>query len=186
MEQLDVIGQTYGRLTVLNFSHYTGKHRRHYLCRCSCGVEKTVQATLLRSGNTRSCGCLASEIKNGKRLPNDAGAITAILLQYKRHARDRGIEFLLTREEVDHIVRQSCYYCGIKHGNLKKTKNLPNGFPHNGIDRTNSSMPYVKDNVVPCCGVCNVAKRDKTVDEFISWIRRAADHQKAMAEQWGK
>lgn len=46
-----------------------------WLCRCDCGVEKTVCITALRGGYTKSCGCLrkdswkkrpAKNIKNGK------------------------------------------------------------------------------------------------------------------------
>ncbi len=33
-----------------------------WLCQCECGNFKEVYATHLRSGNTRSCGCLAREI----------------------------------------------------------------------------------------------------------------------------
>jgi hypothetical protein len=32
---------------------------------------------------------------------------------------------------------------------------------------------YTSDNVVPCCKTCNMAKRDMTVQEFTSWLKRA-------------
>ena len=174
----------FGRLTVIGFSHQDSKWRRHYLCRCVCGTEKTVQGTLLKSGNTRSCGCLAKESR-AKRLPNDAAVVNHIILQYKRHARDRGIEFLLSRDDVDAIVRLPCRYCGVVGGNLKRTKNLPEGFAHNGIDRVDSSKPYALRNVVPCCGACNMAKGARSASEFICWAKRISDHQSAMAAQWG-
>jgi hypothetical protein len=178
-------GDVFGRLIVLGYSHSDKRWRRHYLVRCACGAEKTVQGALLRSGNTQSCGCQAMDAKRAQRLPNDAGVITAILLQYRRHARDRGIEFLLSRESVDELVRQPCAYCGDPAGNLKRTKNLPDGFPHNGIDRVDSSLPYIAGNVVPCCGLCNRAKRDMPRDQFLAWARRVAAHQASMADQWG-
>lgn len=179
-----MIGEVCGRLTVVEFSHYSGKHRKHFVCRCVCGAEKTVQATLLRNGNTKSCGCLARDVKRAQRLPDDAGIINQIILQYKRHARDRGIEWNLTRDAVDQLVRMQCQYCGIVGGNTKQTKNHP-GFKHNGIDRVDSSKGYESTNVVPCCGLCNRAKRDMPREEFIAWACRVADHQKAMADQWG-
>lgn len=52
----------YGRLTVL--SRETSKNplsRRGWLCRCDCGKEKIISYEGLRSGGTRSCGCLRSE-----------------------------------------------------------------------------------------------------------------------------
>jgi hypothetical protein len=59
-----MIGEKFGRLTVLSLSH-TSKGYRHYLCKCECGASHTVQGTSLRSGNTKSCGCLARD--NGRR-----------------------------------------------------------------------------------------------------------------------
>lgn len=179
-----MIGKTYGRLTVLTFSHYSGKHRQHFLCRCVCGTEKTVQATLLRNGNTKSCGCLATETRRATRLPAEAGVINQIILQYKRHARDRGIEWDLPREDVDRLVRMECHYCGVVGGNTKRTKNHA-GFKHNGIDRVDSSRGYHPANVVACCGPRNRAKRDTSREAFVAWACRIAAHQKAMADQWG-
>lgn len=54
------IGETYGRLTVIA-ARPTRKRNRYFLCRCACGNEPEVQARHLRSGNTKSCGCLRSE-----------------------------------------------------------------------------------------------------------------------------
>lgn len=166
------IGDRFQRLSVIGFSHHDKRWRRHYLVKCDCGSEKTVQGALLRSGNTRSCGCLAKDVRSSKKLSDNYGEVTQIILQYKRHAKDRGIQFLLSREEVDDIVRMPCYYCGEVAGNLKKTKNCKEGFAHNGIDRTDSSKPYISENVVACCGVCNVAKGKRSAEDFISWASR--------------
>lgn len=179
-------GDVFGYLSVVGFSHNDNRQRRHYFVSCECGTKKTVQGTLLRTGNTKSCGCHKTDATKARRLPNDAGVIAHIILQYKRHARDRGLEFNLCHKDVDELVRLPCHYCGIVGGNLKKTKNLKDGFAHNGIDRVDSAKSYHLENVVPCCGLCNRAKRAMSRPEFISWAIRVADHQKAMAEQWGK
>ena len=78
-----------------------------------------------------------------------------------------------------------CFYCGAEKSNHKVTKNCKEGFDHNGIDRIDSSKGYTPDNVVPCCKICNKAKMDMDQKDFILWIQRAANHTKAMAEQWG-
>lgn len=51
----DITGRKYGKLTVLFRIH--GKHQAKWLCVCDCGSEKTVFATNLRRGYTKSCGC---------------------------------------------------------------------------------------------------------------------------------
>ena len=49
-------GQVFGRLTVLDWEG-NGKWR----CRCECGNEILVQTDNLKSGNTKSCGCLQKD-----------------------------------------------------------------------------------------------------------------------------
>ena len=177
-------GDRFERLVVIEFSHNDKRHRRHYIVKCDCGNTKTVQGTLLRSGNTRSCGCLARDAKKAKTLPENRGVVNQIILQYKRHAKSRGIEFFLTYQEVDELVRKPCEYCGDVGGNVKKTKNYKEGFRYNGIDRVDSSGQYTSSNVVPCCAVCNQAKRDMPRAAFLEWVARVAKHQAAFASQW--
>ena len=49
----DLTGQSFGEWTVLA----PGTKPGYVLCRCSCGTEREVQSTSLRSGTSRSCGC---------------------------------------------------------------------------------------------------------------------------------
>jgi hypothetical protein len=55
---LDLTGQSFGKLVVLE---NTGKRDKYGMilwhCRCDCGKEREVPGTLLKSGNTKSCGC---------------------------------------------------------------------------------------------------------------------------------
>jgi len=41
-----------------------------------------------------------------------------------------------------------------------------------GLDRIDNTKGYVIDNVVPCCGHCNLMKRGMTVLEFKEHIQR--------------
>lgn len=64
MTALDLTGQKFGKLTVIerDFGHpQTGKTKKAYwFCQCSCENHTiiSVSTTNLRSGNTKSCGCL--------------------------------------------------------------------------------------------------------------------------------
>lgn len=58
---IDLTGQTFGRLTVLNYQGINEKGIHMWLCRCECGNEKVARGDTLRYGQTRSCGCLAHE-----------------------------------------------------------------------------------------------------------------------------
>lgn len=60
---IDMTGRKYGRLTVLERVGYSGdgQHRPVWRCLCDCGNEAIVLGANLRSGMTRSCGCLRRE-----------------------------------------------------------------------------------------------------------------------------
>ena len=55
------IGKTFARLTVLAV---LPQHKRpnRFLCRCECGVTKTIEAHKVRRGEVVSCGCYRSDI----------------------------------------------------------------------------------------------------------------------------
>ena len=58
----DLTGKVFGRLTVLSFAGMSKWHTSMWLCRCECGSEKSILANALKTGNTRSCGCLQPDV----------------------------------------------------------------------------------------------------------------------------
>lgn len=62
----DMTGQKFGRLTVKKF-HETKNKKSYWNCVCECGTEKIVRRDQLKSGRTKSCGCLNIEkLKDGR------------------------------------------------------------------------------------------------------------------------
>ena len=57
-ERAAMVGHKYGRLTVLKRTGRSADDRPLWLCLCDCGKRKVVNQDFLRSGSTRSCGCL--------------------------------------------------------------------------------------------------------------------------------
>lgn len=58
IHRLDLSGQRFGRLTVIEIVG-SNKHKQIiWRCICDCGNETFVTATSLNQGNVRSCGCL--------------------------------------------------------------------------------------------------------------------------------
>lgn len=53
----------FGRWIVLARDGYTGNRSALVRCRCECGVEKTLDWPNVRKGHSRSCGCLATELR---------------------------------------------------------------------------------------------------------------------------
>jgi hypothetical protein len=58
----DLVGQTFGRLTVIAFAGMNDYPRATWLCLCECGSNAVVAAHHLRTGDTVSCGCRRDEV----------------------------------------------------------------------------------------------------------------------------
>lgn len=69
----DITGKKFGKLTVLkraeDYISPKGDKEVQWLCKCDCGKETVARGSQLRSGHTRSCGCLIAEVatKHGGR-----------------------------------------------------------------------------------------------------------------------
>lgn len=57
---IDMRGEKYGYLVVIERANRT-ENRPWWKCLCQCGKTVTLRAHDLRTGNTKSCGCLRSE-----------------------------------------------------------------------------------------------------------------------------
>ena len=68
-QAIDLTGQKFGMLTVLERAGTSKDGKAMWRCRCDCGVEKDVSGKLLRNGNTKSCGC--NRFKKGRRVERD-------------------------------------------------------------------------------------------------------------------
>lgn len=62
----------------------------------------------------------------------------------------------LSEMEFYQVCKEPCEYCKYK--------------PANGIDRIDSGECYSWENAAACCQLCNMVKRDMTVDEFYNKI----------------
>ncbi len=62
-----IYGDRFGRLVIINEIEKKitkkGNKERRVLCECDCGKETTVYFKNLRSGLTKSCGCLRKDLK---------------------------------------------------------------------------------------------------------------------------
>ena len=63
LNNLDLVSKTFGFLTVLEKSaHEDNNNGITWICKCHCGNIVTVSTSYLKTGHTRSCGCLQRSI----------------------------------------------------------------------------------------------------------------------------
>lgn len=177
----DLTGLRFYRRVVLKYvgtrTFGTPRAKQSYwLTRCDCGTEAEVSSGSLRS--VKSCGCWCREISGvARRLPNSLAKLNMLVSKYKYSAKKRGLSWSLSDDEVRIIAAKVCYYCDREPQQIMWHANWSNArksLLYNGIDRVDNLRGYELDNVVPCCKICNMAKRDMTQEEFISWAKRVA------------
>lgn len=82
--------------------------------------------------------------------------------RYRSNAAAKGLEFLLSREVFDTLIKEDCRYCGCS--DLIMT-----------LDRMDNGVGYTVDNVVPACIRCNLLKADmprEAWDALVPQIKR--------------
>jgi hypothetical protein len=87
---IDLAGQTFGRLTVLERRGSTPGRAALWLARCICGSEVVVVGRHMRTGNTQSCGCLFRETVGARAAERNAKETVGYNGAHKRVRRLRG------------------------------------------------------------------------------------------------
>ena len=139
---------------------------------CDCGNVIVRPSYIIVRGTQRTCGCGP---KGRPRIEDSGAFINAIYTHTKRSASTRKYDFTLTKEQLQTIIIQTCFYCGAPPKE-RSMKNLAGKFAFNGIDRVDNKQGYIFENCVPCCATCNRAKSTLAIDEFKNWIDRAYNH----------
>ena len=167
------IGDTneYG-VTVVSGPHKE-RNRWDWTYRCPVCLENFVAPTanFERSKSCYSCrGILlrrSSEDRTWKQL--------WLLLKARKHAKNLGCDIDL--KSFISISQKPCHYCGSEPTPSKGHRKWAAYVNTNGLDRVDNSKGYLLHNVVPCCIRCNSAKRDESVEDFLLWAKRLAEHQ---------
>jgi hypothetical protein len=170
------IGKKYGKLTVIGESDKRTKSGAMYWkCSCECGNIKDITGTLLRNGQSRSCGC------NNGGVSNVDGAYRFLYKSIKSGAISRNLTFNISFETFKNIVHENCYICGESPKDIHYAYNrrrYSKGIEFdisvvcNGLDRVDNSIGYELYNVKSCCFKCNRLKSDLSLNEFIEHINK--------------
>lgn len=100
------------------------------------------------------------------------------MLKSRKHSREKGFD--ITEQQFREISSRNCFYCSSEPTPTKGHREWSTYILTNGLDRVDPSMGYLYNNVVACCKWCNVAKLDRSVEEFYSWVTKLAKHQNLM------
>lgn len=62
----DLTGQKFNRLRVLGLGERNSAGQLQWKCKCDCGNIVLVTTTYLKTGHTKSCGCLSREMASSR------------------------------------------------------------------------------------------------------------------------
>lgn len=166
---LNLSGQKFGKLSAEAYE----KSRRAWKCVCDCGNSSFVKTCNLTNGSVKSCGCQWHR----RRVK---ASLKALWRRYKDGASFRGFEFNLTIEQFEKITSQICVYCGVPPQQIIKSYPTSEPYIFNGIDRKKNDEGYLLENSVPCCGRCNIMKRDLSVADFLAHVSKIVRNQESV------
>lgn len=183
-------GAKFNSITILHKTERTIKGSSSYMCLCDCGVKFELGRSSILTGNSVSCGCIR---KSNRIKPAGQSAKIKLFGMCRSNARNRDLEFLLTKEEHFYIISQPCSYCGAepikynpylrKNGticalHLKDHNMIDRAWIlANTIDRVDNNKGYFLDNCVTACWPCNKMKVDSPVTDFLDQVLKIAKFQ---------
>lgn len=184
---IDLINLRFGRLIVKSKNSIKGNRRQvRWNCICDCGNEHIVTGESLRSGKSKSCGCLLKEARHVINKNNDREKAMLMLIYSSLKKRNKlkwNDSIVIDFKKFKELSLSNCFYCGClpsnsqydiryENRNGQKEKIIITNYvlKYNGIDRKDSSKGYELSNVLPCCRRCNVAKLDSSIDDFKNHI----------------
>ena len=181
-----VVGQSFGKMTVIRFA--TDEERINHklqcpryignlcFCRCYCGKEKIVKVVDLNRGHVKSCGCNKYAFARKNKLAYGEAALNDFWAKYKKSASERKLDFDLSKEQFEKLIKENCFYCGLEPRENSKNKWYNGSIVANGIDRVDNQKGYSVENCVPCCRQCNFAKRDLSIEDFKNWATKLVNN----------
>ncbi len=186
MQIKNLLNSQFGRLTVIKRAENPGTRKNDtaawWLCRCSCGKEKVIRGYSLSSEKTKSCGCIVKEcahLDEYKKPKYDSEIMAAMKIHRRRYLE---LEF----EDFFRLAKLQCYYCGDLPKLINKARQKDNSkvFIYNTLDRKDSSLGHTINNVVPACLICNMAKLQRSLEEFNNYIKNIINIKRMTIEEY--
>ena len=152
------VGQTHSRLTILE--QYSKNKSIYFKCRCECGnlTEVRKDNVIGPRAETKSCGCRLQELHQERR-EMGIDEVSAIWSRAKYRAKQKGLEFSLTKEDI--LIPEVCPLLGIKIISQAKDR-----LHSPSLDRIDSNRGYTPDNIWIISSRANTLKNDASLQEL--------------------
>jgi hypothetical protein len=178
------VGRKFGSLTVLQqyYSDNQGPLKVDYRCDCGEILTNRPFSKVKRQKMCRKC----KSTNRYKILPFGETSFNLLYSSYIKSAKERGLNFNLSKQEFRFLTKQKCLYCGDLPHSVIRPNSIGGAYVYNGIDRKDNSKGYARDNCVPACKTCNYAKLKSSVDDFLDHVKKIYEYQFPANEELDK
>lgn len=159
---IDETGNTHGRLTVRCRSDKRDKFGRVlWVADCSCGNTIHADGYQMRTGRTKSCGCLRRELHTTH--GESRTRRRQMYYRAKYRAKQNGIEFSIDWSDMPEIPEE-CPILGtpLAEGSKREYGDSPS------LDRRDGRLGYVPENLSIVSHRANRLKDDATLEDTLS------------------
>ena len=174
-QKYKLVGERFGQLIVVEKLVNIYGNEARWRCACDCGASKVLSTKDLVQGRYKTCGHGSKICK----VPQEEAWVRKRFSAYKSNAKKDNRKFELSITDFSNIVNRPCNYCGgLDHYQTSrsdyknKRPDLLPIFHKVGIDRVDSSIGYVLDNLVPCCKMCNKMKMEFSLEVWKNQVRK--------------
>lgn len=152
------------------------KYQRFPVAECSF-CKKNKKAKVLNPLTCNACYVKNNKEAYAKKLKGNLKyikKISSLFSNGSKNASKRGLPWKITKEQFEKLRTRPCFYCG---GSLPETGH--------GLDRilNDKKIGYTIENVVPCCGNCNMIRANKlSTSEMIVAMSAIKEHKRQSFE----
>jgi hypothetical protein len=174
----DMIGRTFGRLTVLARDCTRESNRDFWSCRCVCGKTHSAMGPNLRSGATKSCGCLMRERVSRAQRTHGLSDLRAYQAWFGAHQRCYDIN----HKSYKNYGGRGVTVCERWHGEaglVNFLADMGEPKPDMSIDRIDNNGPYAPGN-------CRWATRTTQARNKRCTIKWTVDGVTMTAPEWAE
>lgn len=169
-EVLNIENDTFKVLSIDEEGTKLNSRRTRYFVQCKkCGKIFSRKASVIRK-SLESIQC-ANCRRNRHNKPLNTLTYKAYCY-YRTGAKTRNLEWNLTEEEFNKLIKSNCVYCGVAPCKRQTISYKDDYELINGIDRVNSKKGYNISNCVPCCSKCNSMKSNLMKNDFLNHVSK--------------
>ena len=180
----DIVGKTFGHLTVLAFTGHNKHGQTTYLCKCNCGHEyRTIRSKIINRVSKFCIRCVPSSTsgigvtskwRKGYKLI--CGRIWSKLI---KRCQSLGRDFLISIEYAHALFDAQEGKCALSGVDLhfgQTYKEIKAGLTTASLDRIDSKVGYIEGNVQWIHKDINWMKQRLSQQKFIEYCCLVADH----------